>query len=106
MTGIVGELSEEEQPRGLTVTATGSDVAYVAGEDLNLKLLNQRFKLAASMLTVTALLASFILGAAYLTSDANYAQVKELAPIVFTPIVTLLGTSVAWYYASDSRKAG
>jgi len=32
-----------------------------------------------------------------------YAQVKELAPIIFSPLVTLLGTCVAWYYASNKK---
>lgn len=100
-------ITENEPPAGLGQQGPVNPVIRKKRfGGLHLTLLGQRFLLAAAMLAVTTLLAIVIIAAAFMASDANYERVRELAPIIFTPIVTLLGTSVAWYYASDVKRSG
>lgn len=98
---VIANLNDFSIPEGLK---NNPPIRSRRGTRLHLTLLGQRFLLAAAILLLTSILALLILCAAFFVSDTSYQQVKELAPIVFTPIVTLLGTSVAWYFASDAKQ--
>lgn len=68
------------------------------------QLLEGRWKIARGLLVLVAILAIAIFASAFVLSDSNYNNVKEIAPIVFSPLVTLLGTAVGWYYAAAARE--
>ncbi len=55
-------------------------------------------------LLLVAVVSLIVLLAAFFASESNYENVKEIAPIVFTPLATLLGTAVAWYYAGETKE--
>lgn len=90
---IVGEIDESLLP---------DDSLEVDTKRLSLP--EQRYRLAKYMLGIVGILGFLIIGSAFFASDESYAQVKELAPIIFSPLVTLLGTCVAWYYASNKKE--
>lgn len=89
---VVGEIDEFDRPDASLTVRTKT-----------LSLPEQRYRLAKYMLALVGLLGFMIIGSAFFASDESYAQVKELAPIIFSPLVTLLGTCVAWYYASNKK---
>lgn len=60
----------------------------------------QRFTLAIGLLILVALIAIGLLGAAIFVPTDHIEAVKSMGSVVFGPLVTLLGTSFAWYYAS------
>ncbi|WP_380177003.1 hypothetical protein ACFEMC_23305 (plasmid) [Kineococcus sp. DHX-1] len=87
------ELQEDVLPGGLdaeTISAT-------APPDLN----KHRFTLAWLLLALVALFAIGSVIAAILLPTNRFEQAREVIQIVFGPLVTLLGTSFAWYYASS-----
>lgn len=67
-----------------------------------LDLPEQRFWLAVALLATVATLAIGLVLAVMLTGESRLEQVKSIAGIVFGPLVTLLGTSFAWYFAKNS----
>lgn len=88
-----GELFEDETP------GTGDTFRKLPTSPLH----RPRQWIAIGLLVLVAALAVLIVSAAFFTSDANYERVKEIAPIVFSPLVTLLGTAVAWFYATEKK---
>ncbi|MEU1523935.1 hypothetical protein ABZ413_17215 [Nocardia rhamnosiphila] len=74
----------------------GISVAPTPGRTLH----EQRFTLAASLLVVVAGAALILLLASIFAPIDHLDSVRSAGSVVFGPLVTLLGTSFAWYYAS------
>ncbi|KZM68518.1 hypothetical protein IU494_30385 [Nocardia terpenica] len=60
----------------------------------------QRFTLAVVLLVVVAAAAGYLLWASVWAPGDHLESVRETGAVVFGPLVTLLGTSFAWYYAT------
>lgn len=67
-----------------------------------LKLPEQRYRLARALMVTVAILAIGILLAVMFTGESRLENLKSTAAIIFGPLVTLLGTSFAWYFAKSS----
>ena len=63
----------------------------------------QRFDLARMLLFVVAGLAGALLVGCIFVPIERLEAIQSLAPVIFGPLVTLFGTSVAWYYATDAK---
>lgn len=92
---VSGPIDEDLTPR------PGVEVGQKSSTDLH----DQRFRLALILLRiVAAATVGLIIAAAFVHGDQLEA-VKSIASIVFGPLVTLLGTSFAWYFANkDSNE--
>jgi hypothetical protein len=64
----------------------------------------QRFDLARMLLYVVGGLAAALLVACVAVPVDRLEAIQSLAPVIFGPLVTLFGTSVAWYYATDKSE--
>jgi hypothetical protein len=62
-----------------------------------------RFRLAISLLGTVAILAIGLVAAVMFTGESRLEALKSIAGIIFGPLVTLLGTSFAWYFAKSSE---
>ncbi|WP_433598849.1 hypothetical protein ACQPXH_24555 [Nocardia sp. CA-135953] len=85
----VTPITEDETPQGVVGVAT-------VGERLD----GHRFSLASQLLWLVAATTVILLGAAIFAPSDHLEAVKSIASVVFGPLITLLGTSFAWYYAS------
>jgi hypothetical protein len=61
-----------------------------------------RFKLAVALLATVSILAIGLVLAVMFTGETRLESIRSIAAIIFGPLVTLLGTSFAWYFAKNS----
>ncbi|MFE3447073.1 hypothetical protein ACFXNW_28910 [Nocardia sp. NPDC059180] len=88
-------IEEDETPTSGTHAVTMSNVVSVS---------QHRFTLARGLLALVAATSLFLLAASVFAPVDKLEAVKSMGSIVFGPLVTLLGTSFAWYYAT--RRSG
>ena len=93
---VIDTIDESDEPADY-------DPDSVVLQTRSLPLKEQRYRLARYMLLLVAVLALVIFAAALAAPGEKFAQVKEMAPLIFSPLVTLLGTCIAWYYASNKN---
>jgi hypothetical protein len=62
-----------------------------------------RFMLAIALLATVSILAIGLVVAVMLTGESRLESIRSIAGIIFGPLVTLLGTSFAWYFAKTSE---
>ncbi len=74
--------------------------AGVVGARVGEPLDNHRFSLASQLLWLVAATTVILLAAAVFAPTDHLEAVKSIASVVFGPLITLLGTSFAWYYAT------
>lgn len=97
------EEDEDCSPLGITETETPRGLQVQQPVHKGKSLHEQRFDLAKYLLYAVAALAAALLIACVWGPADRLDAVKALAPVLFGPLVTLFGTSVAWYYASDKK---
>lgn len=86
--------------KNMPITEDESPQAGVVGARVGEPLDNHRFSLASQLLwLVAATTVALLLAAAFAPAD-HLEAVKSIASVVFGPLITLLGTSFAWYYAT------
>lgn len=61
-----------------------------------------RFRLAVALLLTVSILAIGLVLAVMFTGESRLESIRSIAGIVFGPLVTLLGTSFAWYFAKNT----
>lgn len=89
-----GHIQEDEMPQGFPVRQL-----VHKGKSLH----EQRFDIAKYLLYAVVGLAAALLIACIWGPADRLDTIKGLAPVLFGPLVTLFGTSVAWYYAIDKE---
>ena len=94
---IVGTIEEDKPP--LPLRSAGGQPEL--GEDV---VKYHRFRLALSLLVTVAIIAIGLLVGVMFTGVNRLDALKSIAGIVFGPLVTLLGTSFAWYFATKSSE--
>lgn len=84
----------EDKPAGSLIPYSRHD------EDLA----KHRFTLAWMLLALVAAVALIGLAAAFWIDTSRFTQMRETVQVIFGPLVTLLGTSFAWYYATQKKQ--
>lgn len=92
---IVGEIVEDKVPLPLE-----AGLQPRLGNKASLP--EHRFKLAVALLATVSILAIGLVVAVMFTGESRLESIRSIAGIIFGPLVTLLGTSFAWYFAKTS----
>jgi len=93
---VIEHLEDEGRPQ--------DDAGGVIGPGSPVNLNDRRVQLTLFLMLLVALVsgATFLL-MAYLP-DSRMSTFREVLPVIFTPLVTLLGTSFGWFFATSDRE--
>jgi hypothetical protein len=95
---VVGDVTERDpHPLGIRgIIETGRPKGFTLND--------RRFQLTAGLMVLVGVLSIGMFAlVAFLPADrANV--IKDLIPVIFGPLVTLVGTSFAWFFATTDRE--
>jgi len=95
---------EDKPPAPLIVPAPSIKTPDIKlGDDIEVKLNNQRHNLASHLLWGLLVISAGLIVAVILVPSDRQADLREMATLIFPTLVTLAGTSFAWFYATRNR---
>ena len=97
------EVWEEDQPPSALQAPVKGTSPVVSKRrrlgDLN----NHRMRLANQLLWILGIIAVLLIFCVTFGPSRNESDIREVAAIIFPPLLTLAGTSFAWFYATRDR---